>query len=578
MTARLTKQSMRRSSGTVLIAVASLIASAVGFTTTMRASDNIDYEIGGQIHDAVWDSRLFDGTPGFAGAILWSHNPSGMPGNLSQAAFEAAIESSFNTWESVDDGVPEEPLVPVVNFRGQTTVTDAFALDGVNLVAWQPEFPGGTLAVTPCWVLDAPTTTTTDAAGRTVMPVEGGSAIPFPGPPGVTYPAGTVIDCGMRFDSFDTWSTADVPDPNGFDVQAVATHEAGHFIGVSHSTLGNFAAIDPASATMLPLAAPGDATFRTLEEDDRSSVLRIYARNRQSGPLPATVGGRGVITLRLLKDGACVPATGVSVVAYRTQSGIDGANRIETFSGSQLRAFTPHQPFNGSVALNVPPLPPGETYTIYARTLEAGTGALSSQRYNFTTINSNLIDPENQSRTFDQLATIGALAAGETRDVGDVGILGCAVADPNSPVNLVARSVTAPDVAYKGSQIAVSSTFSNEGTAAAGAFDVGVYFSTDQTVNAGDIFSGFSCSVPALAAGAVAECNGSAPVPAAVAPGSYYVGLVVDRQHEIIESSETDNGVAAANSTTVRRNPLDPIVNGSFETGDLTGWTVKELT
>ncbi len=252
-----------------------------------------------------------------------------------------------------------------------------------------------------------------------------------------------------------------------------------------------------------------------------------------------------------MKDGTCVPATGVSVVAYRTQSGINGMNRVETFSGSQLRAFTPHQPFNGSVTLNVPPLPPGESYTIYARTLETGSGALSSQRYNYTTINSNLLDPENQSRTFDQLATVSSLAAGETRDLGNIGILGCWVANPNSPVNLVAQSITAPVTAYKGSQIAVSSTFRNQGTIAAAAFQVGVYFSTDQTITPSDIFSGFTCAVPSLAAGAVGECNGSAPVPAAAMPGNYYVGLLVDRQNQVIENSENDNGVAAANQTTV---------------------------
>ena len=574
---RHTYKSTRRPARTLLIAVGAFIAIAVGVTTTMRASDNIDYDISGHIRDVVWDSRLFDGTPGFPGAILWFHNPSGMPASFSEASFVASMEASFNAWESVDDGVPEEPVVPVVNFGGQTAITDAFALDGVNVVAWQPEFPGGTLAVTPCWALDLPTTTTTDAMGSTVMPVDGGS-IPFPGPPGVTYPVGTVIDCGMRFDSLDAWSTTAVPDPNGFDVQGVATHEGGHFIGVSHSTLGDFTAINPMSATMLPLAAPGDVSFRSLEEDDKSSVLRIYARNRFSGPIPQTVGGRAVINLTLLKDGACVPATGVSVVAYRTQSGIDGMHRVETFSGSQLRAFTPHQPFDGSVTLNVPPLPPGESYTIYARTLETGTGALSSQRYNYTTINSNLLDPENQSRTFDQLATIGGLVAGETRDLGNVGILGCSVADPNSPVNLVAQSITAPASAYKGSQIAVSSTFTNQGTAAAGAFQVGIYFSTDQTINGSDAFTGFTCAVPGLAPGGSAQCNGSAPVPAGIVPGNYYVGLLVDRQNQVIENSESDNGIAAANATTVLPNPLDPIVNGSFETGDLSGWTVKELT
>ena len=577
MTRHSRKQS-HRSSTTLVISVCLLLAVAAGLTRTLRASDNLDFAINGQVVEIVWDSRLFDGTPGFPGAIVWTHNRSGIPSNLDPAAFEATIDASFNTWESVDDGVPEEPLVPVVNFGGQNAATDAFALDGVNLVAWLPDFPDGTLAVTPCWGLDLPTTTTTNAQGQTVLPVDGGASIPFPGPPGVTYPVGTVIDCGMRFDSLDPWSTSAAPDPARFDVQGVATHEAGHFIAVSHSTLGDFTASNAMSATMLPVVAPGDANPRTLEADDKAAVLRIYARNRYNGAVPPTVGGRGVITLRLVKDNACIPATGVSVVAYRTQGGINGTNRVEMFSGSQLRAVTPHQPFNGSVTLNVPPLPAGESYTLYARTLETGSGVLAANRYNYTTINSNLLDPQNQSRTFDQLATIDSLAAGETRALGDVGILGCTVADPNSPVNLVAQSITAPATAYRGTQIPVTSTFSNLGTAAASAFQVGVYFSTDQTINQSDIFSGFSCSVPNLAAGATSQCNGSAPVPSGAAPGNYYVGLVVDRQNQVVENSESDNGVAAASATTVLPNPLDPIVNGGFETGDLTGWTVKELT
>src|SRR5688572_12052875 len=412
MMTRHSKKQSRRSSGTRAIAVCLLLAVAAGLTTSMRASDNLDFAINGQVVEIVWDSRLFDGTPGFPGAIVWHHNPSGIRSNLDPASFEATIDASFNTWESVDDGVPQEPLVPVVNFGGQSAATDAFALDGVNLVAWLPDFPDGTLAVTPCWGLDLPTTTTTNAQGQTVLPVEGGESIPFPGPPGVTYPVGTVIDCGMRFDSLDPWSTTAEPDPGAFDVQGVATHEAGHFIAVSHSTLGDFTASNAMSATMLPVVAPGDANPRTLEADDKAAVLRIHARNRYSGAIPPTVGGRGVITLRLVKDNACVPATGVSVVAYRTQGGINGVNRVEMFSGSQLRAVTPHQPFNGSVTLNVPPLPAGESYTIYARTLETGSGVLAANRYNYTTINSNLLDAQNQSRTFDQLATTDSLEIG----------------------------------------------------------------------------------------------------------------------------------------------------------------------
>jgi hypothetical protein len=93
-----------------------------------------------------------------------------IPG-LNQAEFEARMEAAFNTWKAVDDGIPGEPLIPVVNFGGQTGVTDAFALDGVNAVVWQADEPGNNLAVTPCWVLTGPTTTVDSGSGNTVLPV-----------------------------------------------------------------------------------------------------------------------------------------------------------------------------------------------------------------------------------------------------------------------------------------------------------------------------------------------------------------------------------------------------------------------
>ena len=84
----------RRSYGTLLVAVCLLTVIAAGLTKTLRASDNLDFDINGQIYDIVWDSRLFDGTPGFPGAILWHHNPSGIPAasaSFNQASFEASI-------------------------------------------------------------------------------------------------------------------------------------------------------------------------------------------------------------------------------------------------------------------------------------------------------------------------------------------------------------------------------------------------------------------------------------------------------------------------------------------------------
>jgi len=150
----------RRSAGGLLTLGAVLLTVGLLFTGTIRAGDNLDVASNGVIHDSFWDSRLFDGTPGFAGSILWFHNPAGMPTDVNQVAFEERIENAFNAWDAVDAGIPGVPLVPIINFGGQTSATDPLALDGVNTVAWQPgDGLGGMLVVTPCWALTEPTTT-----------------------------------------------------------------------------------------------------------------------------------------------------------------------------------------------------------------------------------------------------------------------------------------------------------------------------------------------------------------------------------------------------------------------------------
>ncbi len=547
----------------------------------VAAGENFDRKTAGEvIYDIFWDARLYSGVGGFPSAIEWSHNAANKPASVNAAAFEAAVEAGFDAWEAVDDGLAEEPLIPVVSFAGPTIIAGANALDGVNVIEWSGDVAPA-IALTPCWALTDPVTTEADPqTGETRLPVNAGelTSIPFPGPAGVTYPRGALIDCGIAFSTSTAWSTEPGPQPFLFDVQAIATHEAGHFLGVTHSTVGPdgglLAAVDATTATMVPGGPSGNILMRTLEEDDRASILRTYARNANP-PLDQTIGGRGVIKLNLKKGTACEAATGLSVWAYRTSEGAFGANRVETFSGSHLRLGLGEEPVDGSVTLNVPPLAAGESYTILAQTLEQGLGAYSAQRYNQTTINSNTLEGENQRLVFDGLAVVDSLSAGETVDLGDIGIDNCWPPVSGSEVDLVADAATAPTSAVIDGQIAVTSTFSNQGTQPSGAFEAGIYFSADAVIDADDAFAGLSCSIANLAGGG-GSCDGVVTVPS-IAPGTYYVGVLVDRFNGVGESNESNNGVAAPNQVEVTTNPLDPIVNGSFETGDLSGWTVKEL-
>jgi hypothetical protein len=59
------------------------------------------------------------------------------------------------------------------------------------------------------------------------------------------------------------------------DLENVVTHEAGHFLGLGHSTVQN--------STMVANAGLGETTNRSLEVDDEMGICSIYASN----PRPA---------------------------------------------------------------------------------------------------------------------------------------------------------------------------------------------------------------------------------------------------------------------------------------------------
>ena len=69
------------------------------------------------------------------------------------------------------------------------------------------------------------------------------------------------------------WDTTGNPGPNEFDVEGVAVHELGHFVGLAHS--GDF------NSTMFPSVDSGAASLepRTLEPDDEVSVIRLYTQD-----------------------------------------------------------------------------------------------------------------------------------------------------------------------------------------------------------------------------------------------------------------------------------------------------------
>jgi hypothetical protein len=162
-----------------------------------------------------------------SGGINWMLSTGSVPRSLDADAARGALEAAFATWNGADSA--EE-----FSFGGTTAVKKR-KLDGVNAVMWG-KLGSNTVAATYVWF-----STATDEA----------------------------IEIDMVFNSKFPWSVFSdgggecQSSPNAYDVQNIATHEIGHWVGLDDLT-------DAADAdlTMYGFAAGGELKKRTLASGD----------------------------------------------------------------------------------------------------------------------------------------------------------------------------------------------------------------------------------------------------------------------------------------------------------------------
>src|SRR5947207_75931 len=126
------------------------------------------------------------------------------------------------------------------------------------------------------------------------------------------------------------------------------------------------------------------------------------------------------------------------------------------------------------------------------------------------------------------------------------------VTPPDVPKpDLTVTSVSVPAALLAGKPLAINHTVANTGNAAAGAFTVRFYLSTDTTLDSGDVLLG-SRTLTGLAAGASDTLVSTVTLPASVAIGTYRVLVFADALGEVAERDETNNvGVSSALAVTV---------------------------
>ncbi|MBI3010201.1 MAG: VCBS repeat-containing protein [Candidatus Omnitrophica bacterium] len=108
------------------------------------------------------------------------------------------------------------------------------------------------------------------------------------------------------------------------------------------------------------------------------------------------------------------------------------------------------------------------------------------------------------------------------------------------PVDLVVTRVSGPITGIIGNGATLTATVRNTKTTIAGAFQVGLYLSSDTSITSGDIRLA-TILVPPLAGGTSKTLSATVTVPSRLMTGAYYWGAIVDSNDDVPETSEANN-------------------------------------
>lgn len=241
------------------------------------------------------------------GRVVYNLNPAGSD-DVPFAQVEAAIASSFQSWENLPDS-------SIAFTRGENRSETGGRNDGIYQIYWREDSTiddgldiSGALAVT-----------------RLFTYVGGGRD-------------GEIADVSLTFNGKTvTWGTDG--STSRVDIAEVATHEIGHSLGLDHAPIG--------ASTMFPRTGTGSLRNRSLATDDQIGVAVLYP----SGSFFSQTGSvRGSV-----RDNGGNALFGAVVVATDANGNAIASGLTQRDGSYQIRGIPP-----GDYTLYVEPIdPPG---------------------------------------------------------------------------------------------------------------------------------------------------------------------------------------------------------------------------
>ncbi len=212
------------------------------------------------------------------GNITWFVNPTNTKVDTSSGiTIPQSLGAAFNTWQSTQ--LVGQVLNTLAFTQGtpDSTLTQPNVNDCSNVVGFTDtlasDFPTGTVAFTQI----ATVTNSTQNFTYSCSSAPTTRTCPY---------LACIADADIEFNPNDNFSTAATTPSNDFDLQAVATHEIGHLIGLDHTGI--------AHAVMYPFGDTGVGEQRALAIDDTAGAAFMY---QASNYLSATSAISGTVTL-----------------------------------------------------------------------------------------------------------------------------------------------------------------------------------------------------------------------------------------------------------------------------------------